>query len=40
MTYREYENVFHSFLSNFNERVAADEELDRLAEDVRAALER
>jgi acetyl esterase len=39
VTYREYENVFHSFLSNFNELAAADEALDRLAEDVRAALE-
>jgi len=39
VTYREYENVFHSFLSNFDELKRADEELDRLAADVREALD-
>jgi acetyl esterase len=38
VTYREYENVFHSFLSNFCELERADEELDRLAMDVREVL--
>ena len=38
VTYREYANVFHSFLSNFDELERADEELDRLAKDVRSAL--
>lgn len=38
VTYREYDNVFHSFLSNFDELVRADEELDQLAKDVRSAL--
>lgn len=40
VTYREYENVFHSFLSNFDELDAANEALDRLADGVRTALER
>ena len=39
VTYRKYDNVFHSFLSNFDELDRADEELDRLAADTRDALE-